>query len=85
MLQDSDRIFRNLYGIQDWRLEGARARGLWDDTKALLERGRDAIIDEIKKSDLRGRGGAGFPDRPQMVLHAQEVGRAALLSRGQCG
>jgi NADH-quinone oxidoreductase subunit F len=61
MLQDSDRIFRNLYGIQDWRLEGARARGLWDDTKALLERGRDAIVDEIKKSDLRGRGGAGFP------------------------
>ena len=61
MLQDSDRIFRNLYGIQDWRLEGARARGLWDDTKALLARGRDAIVDEIKKSDLRGRGGAGFP------------------------
>jgi NADH-quinone oxidoreductase subunit F len=61
MLQDSDRIFRNLYGIQDWRLEGARARGLWDNTKALLERGRDAITDEIKKSDLRGRGGAGFP------------------------
>ncbi|HEY2112600.1 MAG TPA: NADH-quinone oxidoreductase subunit F, partial [Dongiaceae bacterium] len=45
MLQDSDRIFRNLYGIQDWRLEGARARGLWDNTKALLARGRDAIVD----------------------------------------
>jgi len=61
MLRDQDRIFRNLYGMQDWRLEGARARGLWDDTKGLLARGRDAIIDEIKKSDLRGRGGAGFP------------------------
>jgi NADH-quinone oxidoreductase subunit F len=61
MLRDSDRIFRNLFGEQDWRLPGARARGLWDDTKGLLARGRDAIIDEIKKSDLRGRGGAGFP------------------------
>jgi len=61
MLRDQDRIFRNLFGTQDWRLQGARARGLWDDTKGLLARGRDAIIDEIKKSDLRGRGGAGFP------------------------
>ena len=61
MLQDSDRIFRNLYGIRDWRLAGARQRGIWDNTKGLLALGRDAIVDEIKKSDLRGRGGAGFP------------------------
>jgi NADH-quinone oxidoreductase subunit F len=61
MLKDGDRIFRNLYGLQDWRLAGARKRGLWDNTKALIERGRDAIVDEIKRSDLRGRGGAGFP------------------------
>jgi len=61
MLRDENRVFRNLYGTQDWRLAGARARGIWDDTRGLLARGRDAIIDEIKKSDLRGRGGAGFP------------------------
>jgi NADH-quinone oxidoreductase subunit F len=61
MLRDEDRIFLNLYGTGDWRLEGARRRGAWDDTKALLERGPDAIVDEVKKSDLRGRGGAGFP------------------------
>jgi NADH-quinone oxidoreductase subunit F len=61
MLQDKDRVFRNLYGRHDWRLAGARARGAWDGTKAILERGRDAIIDEVKKSGLRGRGGAGFP------------------------
>ena len=47
--------------MHDWRLAGARRRGDWDDTKDLIARGRDAIIDEIKKSDLRGRGGAGFP------------------------
>src|SRR3954453_610689 len=61
MLADKDRIFRNLYGLHDWGLEGARARGSWDGTKAILEKGRDAIINEMKASGLRGRGGAGFP------------------------
>ena len=61
MLADKDRIFTNLYGIHDWGLEGARARGDWDGTKEILAKGRDAIIDEIKASGLRGRGGAGFP------------------------
>jgi NADH-quinone oxidoreductase subunit F len=61
MLADKDRIFRNLYGLKDWSLKGARARGSWDGTKAILERGRDGIIDEMKASGLRGRGGAGFP------------------------
>jgi NADH-quinone oxidoreductase subunit F len=61
MLSDRDRIFTNLYGMHDWRLAGARARGDWDNTAALLARGRDAIVEEIKASGLRGRGGAGFP------------------------
>jgi NADH-quinone oxidoreductase subunit F len=61
MLADKDRIFTNLYGYQDWRLKAAEARGDWDNTKALMAVGQDAIIDEIKNSGLRGRGGAGFP------------------------
>jgi NADH-quinone oxidoreductase subunit F len=61
MLDDKDRIFRNLYGLEDWGLEGARRRGAWDGTKEILARGRDAIINEMKASGLRGRGGAGFP------------------------
>ncbi len=61
MLQDKDRIFRNLYGQGDWRLAGARARGAWHDTKALIDKGHDWIINEVKASGLRGRGGAGFP------------------------
>jgi len=61
MLQDKDRIFTNLYGQDDWSLAGARRRGIWDDTKSLLERGRETIVETIKESGLRGRGGAGFP------------------------
>ncbi|HEY1721314.1 MAG TPA: NADH-quinone oxidoreductase subunit NuoF [Magnetospirillaceae bacterium] len=60
MLQDKDRIYTNLYGQHDWRLAGARARGDWDGTKDILAKGRDAIIEEVKNSGLRGRGGAGF-------------------------
>jgi NADH-quinone oxidoreductase subunit F len=61
MLRDSDRIFTNLYGIHDWRLKGAMARGDWNGTKDILAKGRDWIIEEMKNSGLRGRGGAGFP------------------------
>ncbi|MDN3624234.1 NADH-quinone oxidoreductase subunit NuoF [Methylobacterium isbiliense] len=60
MLSDQDRIFTNLYGLHSPGLEGARKRGAWDGTKFLLEQGRDWIIEEMKKSGLRGRGGAGF-------------------------
>jgi NADH-quinone oxidoreductase subunit F len=74
MLSDKDRIFTNLYGIHDWRLAGARARGDWDGTAALLARGRDAIIDEIKASGLRGRGGAGFPTGMKWSFMPKTVG-----------
>jgi NADH-quinone oxidoreductase subunit F len=86
-LADKDRIFTNVYGFQPWNLSAARARGDWDDTKALMTLGQDAIIDVIKASGLRGRGGAGFPtgtkwgfmpkepkpDRPNfLVINADE-------------
>jgi NADH-quinone oxidoreductase subunit F len=61
MLSDRDRIFTNLYGLHDPFLAGARARGDWDGTAAIIARGREAIVEEMKASGLRGRGGAGFP------------------------
>ena len=61
MLDDKDRIFTNVYGFQEWGIEGALKRGDWDGTAALMARGQDQIIEDIKASGLRGRGGAGFP------------------------
>ena len=59
MLKPEDRIFTNLYGEESWRLDAAKKRGDWDGTKDLILKGRDWIVDEMKKSGLRGRGGAG--------------------------
>jgi NADH-quinone oxidoreductase subunit F len=61
ILQDKDRIFTNLYGLHDWRLEGAKARGVWNGTTEMLRQTPEWICDQIKASSLRGRGGAGFP------------------------
>ena len=61
MLQDSDRIFKNIYGPDGADLASAQKRGDWDNTKDLLAKGRDWVIEEVKSSGLRGRGGAGFP------------------------
>ena len=74
MLDDKDRIFKNLYGLHDWGLEGAMARGAWDDTKGIIEKGRDWIINEMKASGLRGRGGAGFPTGLKWSFMPKEVG-----------
>ena len=61
MLKEKDKIFTNLFGEEPWSLQSALKRGDWDNTKSLIQKGRDWIIDEMKKSELRGRGGAGFP------------------------
>lgn len=74
MLQDKDRIFTNLYGLQDWRLPAARKRGAWDGTAKLLELGHDGISEQIKDSGLRGRGGAGFPTGLKWTFMPKEVG-----------
>jgi NADH-quinone oxidoreductase subunit F len=85
MLAEKDKVFTNLYGFHDWKLEGAKQRGIWNNTKDLVGLGRGKIIAEVRDSGLRGRGGAGFStgmkwgfmpqlaDRPHyLVINADE-------------
>ena len=74
MLKDSDRIFQNLYNDLGPDLVAAQKRGDWLNTKELINKGRDWIIEEVKSSELRGRGGAGFPTGLKWSFAPKEVG-----------
>jgi NADH-quinone oxidoreductase subunit F len=74
MLKDEDRIFTNLYGWMDSGLAGAKKRGDWQNTAKLLKLGHDEIVERIKASGLRGRGGAGFPTGLKWSFMPKEVG-----------
>ncbi|MEW5422599.1 NADH-quinone oxidoreductase subunit NuoF [Amorphus sp. 3PC139-8] len=73
MLADQDRIFTNLYGFHDWTLEGAKKRGQWHRTKEFVDNGREWIVEQVKASGLRGRGGAGFPTGLKWSFMPKEV------------
>ena len=80
MLADQDRIFTNIYGMHDRSLKGAQQRGHWDGTAGIIQKGRDWIIDQMKASGLRGRGGAGFPTGLKWSFMPKESdGRPAYL------
>jgi len=73
MLNDKDRIFTNIYGWQGADLSSAKARGDWDNTKALIKLGHEEVIERVKASGLRGRGGAGFPTGLKWSFMPKEV------------
>ena len=48
MLKDEDRIFQNLYNDKGSDVESSKKRGDWSNTKDLIEKGREWIINEVK-------------------------------------
>jgi len=60
MLQDKDKIFTNLYGYESPDLKAAQKRGDWNNTAEFVLKGPEWLVEQIKASGLRGRGGAGF-------------------------
>jgi len=73
MLTDKDRIFTNIYGFEDKSVAGAKSRGLWNGTKKILDMEPEAICEVVKKSGLRGRGGAGFATGLKWTFMPKEV------------
>ena len=74
MLSDKDRIFKNLYNDQGTNIESSKKRGDWINTQEIILKGKDWIINEIKSSELRGRGGAGFPTGLKWSFVPKKVG-----------
>ena len=79
MLSDQDRIFTNIYGWQSFSLKDAKKRGDWDKTADIIKLGRDKIIEEMKASGLRGRGGAGFPTGLKWSFMPKDSGKPHYL------
>ena len=73
MLADQDRIFTNIYGWSSASLAEAKKRGDWARTAGLMKKGPDAVIESVKASGLRGRGGAGFPTGLKWSFMPKEV------------
>tara|TARA_R110002126_G_scaffold13118_1_gene56268 strand:+ start:509245 stop:510531 length:1287 start_codon:yes stop_codon:yes gene_type:complete len=79
MLQDKDRIYTNLYGFESFALKDAQKRGDWDKTGSFVKKGADWIINEMKASGLRGRGGAGFPTGLKWSFMPKDSGKPHYL------
>ena len=74
MLKSEDKIFKNLYNEFGWDIDNAIKRDDWKNTKEIISKGREWIINEIKTSELRGRGGAGFSTGLKWSFAPKEVG-----------
>ena len=61
---------------RSWTLDTYRSIGgyqVWEKMLRGEARRASSVIDRVKASGLRGRGGAGFPDRHQVELHAAQL------------
>lgn len=79
MLKSEDRIFTNLYGEESFDLKAAQARGDWSNTRNFIKNGREWLVEQVKASGLRGRGGAGFSTGMKWSFMPKESGKPHYL------
>ena len=70
MLADKDRIFTNLYGLQDPGLEAAKKRGQWDNTKAILAMGLTTLA---TRSNIGPTESLGPGSLAMTIIHAAAI------------
>jgi len=74
------RLLSEHFGNPEARtLEFWRAQGGYEGLKKALDQGRDHVIDEVKASGLRGRGGAGFPTGVKWSFMPKDSGKPHYL------
>ncbi len=74
-------LFKNVWKKDSQSIEVYKQGGGYANLKKYLEMPPDQIVDEVKKSSLRGRGGAGFPDRAQVDVPSEGLSETALPVR----
>ena len=79
MLNQKDKVFQNLHGFEDPFLGGALKRGSWSNTKEILSKSQNDVIELVKSSQLRGRGGAGFSTGLKWSFMPKDTGKQHYL------
>ena len=64
MLKLENKIFKNLYNDLGWEIESALKRDDWKDTKNIISKGREWIINEVKTSELKRKRRCRIFHRP---------------------
>jgi NADH-quinone oxidoreductase subunit F len=56
------KILTKMYDVPEgWTIRAYERAGGYQAAKKALGMSQSAVIDEVKKANIRGRGGAGFP------------------------
>ena len=55
MLKEENKIFKNLYNEFGWEIENSLKRDDWKNTKDIISKGREWIINEVKFQIKRKR------------------------------
>ena len=93
-LKQEQIVLRNCGKINPESIDDYQSVGGYDALRKAIEIGPEAVIDEIKTSGLRGRGGAGFPtglkwtfargsvsDKKYVICNADEGDPGAFMDR----